>query len=186
MTIKRTLLGVFLSALALTTYGKNTEADIKKLRSDLFQKELELSELGKKITEQEEIVSSYGPKLMAVYEQAFERKKSNLHKEEANQTLTAEERTEICDSINKSFDEFLEKLTKLSDPSNKERFLVKEFFNKEEADICNSFDSAKFHILKIAFEFAILENLVEQYEDCLRDFGTIYDQLDALEEKNKN
>jgi hypothetical protein len=180
MTRKYLLIGLFLVISANTSCNQNINSDLKKLRGDFLKKELELSELGKNISEQETIISSYSPKFMAIYEQAIEKRKDTLHKN-AGKNLTAQERSEITDLIDKNFDDFLEKLKLLLDPSNKERVLVQELFKKEEANPFNSFDSIKFHTIRTLIEFAILATLVEQYEDSLREFVFIADQIETLE-----
>jgi len=123
-------------------------------------------------------------KLIASYKEVIEQKHALLNKDNEDQATYVKEITAIVDSIDKNVESFIEKLKIFDDPTIKERVLVKELLNKEKIDLSNIFDPVNFHVLGSIIEYAILTNLVELYEDCLREFIVIADRIETLEEEN--
>lgn len=124
----------------------DTKEDIKQ---HMFNTEIALSELGKKIAETYERIESIRQKAIAVFQYEIVKKNFN------------EEQTKECGKeLDKELVSFLKRFSE-SSPLN--GFLTKELFISKEEELFEDFDVIKFCTIQIINEYRILKALLEEY-----------------------
>jgi hypothetical protein len=168
MSYKGMLLSALLVPVVATSYCKDSvDSRIQQLKEARFQKELELSELGAKIAEKQNLLEE-------MYEDA------NAHISVILSNLKLEEQAsdQYISEINASSERFEELF------SNKESIkglLLKELIIEEEP-FPGDFEVFKFWKLRGKFEHNLLETYIEKYEVCLQELIEINRELDKPQE----
>jgi uncharacterized protein YhaN len=176
MTYKGMFLSALLVPVAITSYAKNTvdskvsvEAQIEQLKEKRYQKQLELSELGIKIAEKQELLED-------MYDDACSAWTKMLDSLE----LEDQEREDFIQEKRSSSEEF-KKLLKYSLEVKKDvnGLLVGEILD-EEKPFPSDFNFSKFWVLRGRFEYDLLVTFIERYEACLQELIEIDSEMEVL------
>ncbi len=131
--------------MTFSLFGDNTE--LKELK---LKKEIQLSELGKKIMER------------YLHAQSIHKEAVNiLTKQALKKNLNEEELKEFGRKTDQELDDFVVRLTSMPDVKG---FLVKELFTKGNGQREEDFEEIKFFLIIINNEYRIIKILIEQYE----------------------
>lgn len=174
MTYKGMFLSALLVPVAVTSYGKtDVEQKIQQLREKRYQKELELSELGAKISEKQDLLASMWSKTNDFVLEMAEKKK--LSEQEVEAFLK-----EINDSAD-SFETYIEHV--LAAREDVKQKFVKTLLKTENRSL-EDFEAAKFYVIRNILEHNLLKVLLESFEASLQEMIEIDRELDVLQNQN--
>ena len=169
MTYKGMFLSALLVPVAVTSYGKtDIDQKIQQLKETRFQKELELSDLGAKITEKQELL-----------DHLFDLAVKSIRKTCQSLDLDGKEREKFFEQVDVSSKEFEDLLKRVINEKKVNGFLVKELFD-EQKDVLEKFETVKFCVVRGFFETNLLKELVSRYENCMHELITIDSELKAF------
>ena len=161
MIRKVILLNTFFLPFALVSYHPSSEMRIKELKELHFQKQLQLSDIGKMIADRDEFIRSSKEILSPVFSSIKNKKIDALVKK--NGKVSQEEINKIEEEIENSNDFFLKKYYE-SDHKDIKEVLMTELFDQESINTSfTSFESLRFTLLRIIMEHSFLLNLTEKY-----------------------
>lgn len=161
---------MFLVTTFVVSCSQNSiDPKIKELKDVCLQKAQNLSDLGAKITEKQDIIEdivfnmkSYLPELVSTL---------NLDGQEKEDFI--KKYINLLENFGRDLD-FV-----LTAKKAVKGFLVKELFN-EKAALPIKFDKAKFYAVRLVVEYMLLKNLVEVYEEGLQELINIDQDIDIL------
>jgi hypothetical protein len=174
---------IFLSLLLLPipTYSKSNEIRIQELKEAQFKKEIELSEIGKMITEKDELLASYDEKSQCLLSNLVDRKTALLEEKNGNQ-LSREEKQHLAEALRNEVNEFLNALYKsYEEQKNAAEVITNEIFHKDNVKGFKELESLKFFLIRCAFEQDLVIKLVYKYAACLQELIKINQELTALD-----
>jgi hypothetical protein len=170
MTYKGMLLSTLLISVVSTCFGENNvEQQIQQLKEKRYQKELELSGLGGKISEKEELLRALWQKANEFVNDLMQEKK-----------LTGEESEDFLKNVNReiaTFEEYIGLVIKAKKDSKKN--LIEELVKGDDKRI-DDFDTLKFYSIRSHIEWDLLKIFIEEYEVCLRELIKINYELELL------
>lgn len=167
MMYKKVLLGVFLVPFAVMGHGGDVEAQMKELKDYRFKKELELSDLGKMISEKDEFLRSLKSLMINFIVGEMHENNLNEHEREAFGLRIDESSKAFQEALTKAF------IAK----KNIKQFFVEELLNEKES----GFETLKFLQVRHVSEQNLLKTLVERYGDCQQELFEVDYQLDELQ-----
>lgn len=175
MIHKITLLTSLLIPATFITYGQNIDAQIRELKNSRFEKQLELSDLGKRIAEKDELLHSIALGARNFFTELI--KKKELNEQEAK---------EFGRALNTSLENFEKALDEaIIVKKNVKQFFVKELL-KENNKKVEDFETFKFAIIRITLERNLMKTFVEQYEDCQQELIEIDQKLADLQKQTSH
>jgi hypothetical protein len=166
MFIKKIILHVCLLSVIGANCAQN-EAQIKELKERRFKLELELSDLGKMITEKDELLQSIHPSMIDLIVKKI--RDNNIDKDQVRELV------EKNDAENLKFITALEEV--FLSKKNIQQFLLKELFDEEAP-----FKSLKFYLIRFVLERDLLKMLVERYGDLQQNLFEIDQKLIDLKQ----
>lgn len=180
--------GMFLSALTvlipITSYTNENSARIKELEEALFEKQLELSEIGEMIAKRDELLRSFEEGYQDLFTSLVEKKVTQIETNNDGKELSKDEKRpiaqELLNSINRYtyavYEAYLGKETI-------KNMLTDGLFNQDDLDGCPEFESLKFFLIRCTFERGLVVKLVQKYEACIQELSTINQELDTLKQQ---
>lgn len=183
MTYKGMLLSTLLVPFAIVG---NDAADlrIQQLEEKFFQKELELSNLGKMIAERDKLLSSFSLIAHEHISVMLSREVKKAESKNGGNPLPEEEENKLKKELLGSADDFLfsffatcEKQQDISE------LLTKGLFQENEILNISEFESLKFHFIQCTFERRVIFDLVKKYEDCIRELLAINAEIENLQKQ---
>lgn len=170
MTYKGMLLSALLVPVAVTSYGKESvDPRIKQLKEARYQKELELSELGTKIAEKEELLHLMWEKMDEAIAELAEKK--NLKKQEFEVFIK-----EINDR-KRAFEKYIEGAFESKEDIRQQ--LVVELYDPENKQF-EYFDRVKFYVVREKLESDLLKTLINSYVERLQELIKIDCEIDYI------
>lgn len=179
MNSNHIIIGISLLTTAIRCMAHDTE---QELANTLNEKEHKLNALGKKITEQEEIVSLLTKRVQTLLQECVEHKKKELDQQNKlkngpHSEFGKQDIVEIIDLVNKDIKNFMQAFMN-SDKREKgmlSNIMEKSFTVDKPSD--QALAKLKFYATKIVFEVFFLTRLIQQWEECAAECAHIYDQL---------
>lgn len=162
MKFKSLTLSIFL--IPFTLFGNSTER-IQELNTELSNKRLILSDMGKKIAKQEEAIESMIFKMSAIWESILA-------------PLNEQEKKEFNTEIS-NFTKHTRQV--LRGEKDSKQFLIQELFQNAKSNY--ALGRIKSWQIRIEVEWDIWRNLFEDYEKCLLEFFEIDRELDDLKKQ---
>jgi hypothetical protein len=170
MTYKGMLLSSLLIPIAFTCFGKdNVEKKIQQLKEKRYQKELELSVLGAKIAEKQELLEDMYDEAERFFEKYLRQEKLENNKVEDFSRADDAANEDLECRIKKAFIE-----------GKFEGLLIKEFFNDKD-DLDEDLEAERFYIVRHFFERGLLKTLFERYERCVQELIEIQREIESLQ-----
>lgn len=173
MNYKNVLLGVLLVPFSMM--GNNSTVYKKQLEENLFQKQVELSNLGAMIAEKSEYITSIGGKITELVGLKFNEKAKQLEEKKGGQSLSQEEQAQIYAELRYEIDDFYKNFEIAYQGKHS---IVGILMNGLFQD--DSFQLLEFCVLRCVFEQEILKSLVQKYEKHIEELVTIKIALGAL------
>jgi hypothetical protein len=173
----KTMFFIALLVSATSTYCVESIAmQIQELKDYRFKKELELSDLGKMISEKDELFQS-----MWQAANNFSLKLINEKKKSLN--LNEQEVKEFTQALNTSLANFGEALNEaIIIKKNVKQFFVKELLDERNRE-SKGLETLKFHIIRNSLEFQLLRTLIERYEEGHQELIEINSKLADLQKQ---
>jgi len=157
MNYKKIALLAFL--LPVASYSQTIEEQIQELQEVQFQKELELSDIGKMISERDAFLrngQSYIQDLLGEY-------KNKKKSEAGNENLSDQE---IIAAYDKASDELIYCFDDAyKNNGNIEQLLIDAFITKDKKE----FASLRFFCSRCSIERSLIEKLVARYAKCFQE-----------------
>jgi hypothetical protein len=174
MNYKNILLAMLLVPLA--AIGKNTTAArIQELDEKIFQKHLELSNLGTAITEKEELLALLKSEMQDRYALIIDKKTKELEEKNGGKSLSPDEGARLYTELRDELQGFYQKLDiAFKNKENITGMLVNGLFQEDD------FQSLRFYLIRYAFEHEILKRLVKKYEILIQEWISIETELEKL------
>lgn len=166
------LKGIILSVSLTQAFFLN--ANLQELNAEYANKLMQISELGKRIAEQDAYMHSIRTNIIGDLQRTVKEKKLSPEQvEEFWKTII-----NAAGEFDKAFNAFREAVF-LSKAAT--GLLVKEFLKDSTNDMLGKFESKKFFCLRIINEYLILENLIVQYEKLQYELLIIMQKKTELE-----
>jgi hypothetical protein len=162
---------LILFSLLVTSVITNYAADqkVQQLKEARFQKELELSDLGAKIAEKEDLLRSIYLKADEFVAELIQEKK-----------MEGQEKEAFLKELNAFYDNFGEIIDKkLATRTDVKQWLVQELLKGKNRSF-EDFETLKLHVIRNILERNLLKTLLEHYEACLQELIEIDRELDLL------
>jgi hypothetical protein len=176
MTSNTMLLIALLVPATFTHCVESIDMQIRELKEAQFQKELALSDLGKIISEKDELFQS-----MWQAANNFSLKLINEKKKSLN--LNEQEVKEFTEELNTSLANFGEALNEaIIFKKNVKQFFVKELLDERSRE-SKALETLKFHIIRNSLEFQLLRTLIERYEEGHQELIEINSKLADLQKQ---
>ena len=163
MHFKNIILKIILGAFGLTIYG-NSNQELEQLLKNKFEKQLELSELGKN-------VNHYHDQSCLILESI----NSRIDKIAKDMHMNDEEKEKATEEIF-AFGVNIFQLFRLE--NNTDLSLKKELFSNNNGNLL--FRMFYFEAIRYTHELSIIETLVNDYEKCLRQLIKIEKEIETL------
>jgi hypothetical protein len=158
----------------LTHCVENIDTQIRELKEAKFQKELGLSDLGKIISEKDELFQSMWQAANNFSLKLISEKKKSLN-------LNDREVEDFTQALNTSLANFGEALNEaIIFKKNVKQFFVKELLDERGAE-SKALETLKFHIIRNSLEFQLLRTLIERYEEGHQELIEINSKIADLQ-----
>jgi hypothetical protein len=151
------------------------------LEEAYFQKNLELSKLGKKIAKTDKLLSSYQSELNSQLCFLVDKKIKEYTEQNSNNVVSKEEIARIASAIECEMHDFISMVC-LSFEDNKdiEGVLSQELLQQDNNGKIEGFESLKFFALRITFERSLIKLLIKKYEGYLKEMADLYTEMKHL------
>ena len=170
---------VLLSAVGMSCAGEVSVRQ-QELEKACFEKELELSNLGKMIDEKIDFLDSFTNNSQFLLKELIDKNKIELEQKNKVFEWSKEEESNLENKIRNEVNDFLftfyEKYQNCGDIRN---MLVEGLFYQKDG--VEGFEKLKFFLVLSAFEHDFLKTLVKRYEACVQDLINIKQKLNSLE-----
>lgn len=174
------LLSILLVPLAVVCSDAKDKR-IQQLEEQLFQKKLELSNLGKMIEERDDYLVSFGIESKAIAK-LMEKEVQKWKEENLGKPFTKEARDQIKASIICAAHEFSATFFAACDKNmNIKDMLTDGLFRQNESVGASEFDSLKFYLIRYALEHELMVALVKRYENCIQDALALWAEIESLQ-----
>lgn len=173
------VLSLLLPALS---YGKNmdTEKRIQELKKAKFEKQLEVSNLGKLILEKEELIESFIMKAGDFKRILISQKQEAATQNNGDNPLKNDAIEQIRADAHEPLHLFLKNITKaISQEKNIKGHLANQIFNEETG----RFDMCRLAVIGVWFETELMNDYIAQYESAIQELIDIEKELDHLTTK---
>jgi hypothetical protein len=183
MTYKGIILSVLLAPFTIIG-NNNVDIRIQELEEKFFQKELELSDLGKMIAEKDELLSSFDSDCQNYLRFFINKKIKQLEEKNDGKSLSEEEEKQLANELRKMVNEFL--YTFCDACRNKKDIkdmLLEGLFYQDESTGIKEFESFKFYLIRSTFEREITIRLIKKYEHCIQELIVIKAELENLQKQ---
>lgn len=178
------LLSFILLPVTITSYGNDVEARIKELEQKYFEKELEISDLGKMIAERDEILRCARQNIGILWD-TIKRQKADAIARKHGKDLSEEEFEQVGIIMQASLNEFVKQfVVALGANQEIKGMLTKGLYDQENIDSATSFESARFILTRAILEHMLLEKLVAKYEACVEELIKFSRELTALKNRS--
>lgn len=180
MTCKSMLLGILLVPFAVVCSDAKDKR-IQQLEEELFQKKLELSNLGKMIEERDDYLASFGIDSKAIAK-LMEKEVQKWKEENPGKLFTEEARNQIkALIIHPAYDFSVAFFSACNNGVNIKGMLADGLFRYNESGDAKEFESLKFYFIRCSIEQELLAALVERYEKCIQDLLDISLEIENLQ-----
>ena len=180
--IHKAFLATLLISATFIVYGQNLDAQIQELKNDRYKKQLELSELGKKIAEKDELLESMWEAANNVALKILEKKRRSSEEQ------AVEDHKQAMNTSLENFKKVLDEAIIVK--KNVKQFFIRELLREDKLltedrkDFeTKNFVTLKFYVIRNALERDIMRALVEQYEECQQELIEIDQKLADLQKK---
>jgi hypothetical protein len=170
----------FLLLVPVFSYGNSiaTEQRIQELKKVKFEKQLEISNLGKTIAEKTELIVSFKDDTEYLLELLLKQKILTLKKAQSNASITDEQQAQILLKLQKEANEFVSTFYQAyEDKKNIKGMLTNACAAPESQKPQESFAPLKFYLVRWAFEHDLFESLIQKYESLIQDLIEIEKEL---------
>lgn len=164
--------------------GNNQNALQKQLEEQLFQKELELSKLGRMISKRAHFLSSFSELAQEYICIVLDREVARVEFENGGNPLSDNEKSELKKDVLSSADEFLFAFFAACE-SNQDiaGMLPKGLFKHNDRLNIEDFELLKFHFIQSTVERQFISDLVKKYEACIKELLIINASIENLEKQ---
>lgn len=184
MINKTHILGLILVPIVSICDDAALLADYKNFQEQYFQKSLELSKLGAMIVQQNILLSSFSEEATNLINHSAANKIIELE-EKNGKPLSEEEKKQVVVAIKKWADDFLyEFFEKCEKNENIEGVLMKGLL--KQGDISDQFEALRFYLIRSTFERSLRMQLIQKYEDCIKEMSGLYTAMKRLITENEN
>ena len=175
---------IFLSILLVPIAAVCNDARdkcIQQLEEQLFQKELELSNLGKMIEERDDYLASFGIDSKAIAK-LMEKEVQKWKEKNPGKPFTEEARDQIkALIIHPAYEFSVAFFAACNNGVDIKDMLTGGLFRYNESDDAKEFESLKFYFIRCSIEQELLAALVKQYEKCIQDLLDISVEIESLQ-----
>jgi hypothetical protein len=171
----------FLLLVPMLSYGNNmdTEKRIQELKKAKFEKQLEISNLGKSIAEKTELIVSFKDDTEYLLNLLLKQKTLALKKLETRTSITDEQQTQILMKLEKEANEFVSKFYQAyEDKKNIKGLLTDACVERESQKPQESLAPLKFYLVRWAFEHDLFESMIQKYESLIQELIDIEKELE--------
>ena len=181
MNYKHMILSALLLPFAINSYGKSVEARIKELQEAQFRKELELSEIGKIISEKDVFLNSFDEDSQYLLRLLINRKKTELIAKNGGIKLSKEEEKKLGEELRNSVNEFLYAVCAAYKAQKNVADIIKNgIFQEDSSNDLKELESLKFFLIRSAFERELVIKFVDKYSVCIQELIKINQELAKL------
>lgn len=170
-----------LLSIPLMISGNNHDELQQQLKESFFQKQLELSKLGRMISKKANFISSFSKLAHEYAAIVFDREVEKIESKNGKSPLSNEEKSKIKNDLLESADEFLFAFFAACETNQDiTGLLSKGLFKHNDHLNIDDFELLKFHFIQSTLERRLISDLVKKYEACIKELLIIATNIENL------
>ncbi len=187
MTYKKHIFFLSLFAMPYTMVGKNTvkiqmqiDGQIEELKEKIYQKELEIFNLGNMIEEKDKHYSMLKLEIRKNIEAMIDVRLEQLKKQNNGKSLSQEDKDRIDAEVRKKLKEFVKNFfDAVNDGKKIKGILEANPFQQDKAD----YGFFNFYLIRSIFDYQFILGLINQYENCIQELSKLKNELTELQKQ---